>query len=124
MGLLLLHGHPSDRFYGSGQAFRVLPDGRREESSAFPLAAEVTLLGRSEHAGVDVLLAYSPVNRQHAVIRRRPDGYYIEDLHSRNGTTINGERLASDAPRKLEEGDRIEITGYVFEFRSADAASA
>jgi 3',5'-cyclic-nucleotide phosphodiesterase len=118
MRLLLLNGHPTDATTGPGQAFRVLPDGRLEESSVFPLAADITLLGRSERAGVDVVLAYFPVNRKHAVIRRRPDGYYIEDLHSRNGTTINGERLASDAPRKLEEGDRIEITGYVFEFRS------
>src|SRR5689334_408033 len=107
MGLLFLNGRPpvflngrrADGITGSAQAFRVLPDGRREESSVFPLAADVTTLGRSERAGADVVLAYPAVNRRHALIRRRPDGCYIEDLRSRNGTTVNGERLASDAPR-------------------------
>jgi len=123
MGLLHLNEHPTDQFPGSGEVFRVLPDGRQEKSSIFSLAAEVTTFGRSERAAVDVLLPDFRVNRTHAAIRRFPDGYYIEDMHSRNGTRVNGERLASDVPRKLEEGDRIEILGYVFEFRGTDAAS-
>jgi 3',5'-cyclic-nucleotide phosphodiesterase len=117
MGILLLIERPTDRSSGPGQVFRVLPDGRQEESSLFPLAAETTRLGRSDRAGVGVLLACFLVNRQHALIRRCPDGFYLEDLHSRNGTTLNGTRLLPDAPRKLEPGDRIEIAGYVFEFR-------
>jgi 3',5'-cyclic-nucleotide phosphodiesterase len=123
MVLLHLNEHPTDQFPGAGQVFRVLPDGRREESSTFPLAAEVTTLGRTERDGADVVLPNVCVNRTHAVIRHRPDGYYVEDLHSRNGTTVNGERLTPDAPRKLQEGDRIGIVGYVFEFRSADGTS-
>jgi 3',5'-cyclic-nucleotide phosphodiesterase len=123
MVLLLLNEHPTDQFSGSGQVFRILPDGRREECSIFPLTAEVTTLGRTERAGVDVVLPDFRANRTHAVIRHRTDGYYIEDLHSHNGTTVNDERLTADAPRKLEEGDRIEILGYVFEFRGADETS-
>ena len=122
MGVLLLIERPTHPSYGAGQVFRVLPDGRQEDSSLFPLATETTLLGRSARAGVSVVLTYFPVNRRHALIRRCPDGFYLEDLHSHNGTTLNGVRLLPDAPRKLEPGDRIEITGYVFEFRDVTGA--
>jgi pSer/pThr/pTyr-binding forkhead associated (FHA) protein len=116
MGLLRLIERPTDRSWGPGDALRVTPDGGREDASLFPLVQEVTVIGRSEYADVDLLLVYTPVNKRHVTIQKRPDGYYLEDLHSRNNTILNGEVLVGGLPRKLADGDRIRITGYLFEF--------
>ncbi|MEA2169517.1 MAG: hypothetical protein QOF76_2817 [Solirubrobacteraceae bacterium] len=47
------------------------------------------------------------LSRQHAEIARRPDGtYWIQDLGSTNGTSVNGARIS--APTPLKTGDTIE----------------
>ena len=50
------------------------------------------------------------VSCQHAGIRGGRDGYWIADLGSRNGTFINGEKIAIE-PRRLKNFDRIELGG-------------
>jgi pSer/pThr/pTyr-binding forkhead associated (FHA) protein len=47
-----------------------------------------TLLGRSEHN--DVCLPSPYLGRHHAVIVGTPQGYYVVDLNSVNGTSLNG----------------------------------
>jgi hypothetical protein len=49
----------------------------------------------------------SGVSRYHAIIEDRADGFWLSDLGSRNGTTVNGETIISK--RKLEDGDSISI---------------
>ena len=51
------------------------------------------LIGRSTDN--DICLNHPSVSRHHAVIANTPDGYYIADLHSKNGLSVNGERVAS-----------------------------
>lgn len=118
MAKLLLTERPTDRRFGPGNAFRIHPDGSREETSYFPLLGETTLIGRSEQARLDVWLTYHPVNNLHAAIRRRSEGDYVEDFATRNGTTVNGVALGSES-RKLEDGDKIGITGYLFVYRTS-----
>ncbi len=43
----------------------------------------------------------------HARLLPRPDGVWIEDAGSTNGTYVNGERIAR--PRRLEPGDVIRL---------------
>jgi hypothetical protein len=50
-----------------------------------------TLLGRSEHN--DVCLPSPYLSRHHAVIVGTPEGYYLVDLNSANGITLNGRRV-------------------------------
>jgi pSer/pThr/pTyr-binding forkhead associated (FHA) protein len=50
-----------------------------------------TLVGRSEHN--DVCLPNPYLSRHHAVIVGTPEGYYIVDLNSANGVTLNGRRV-------------------------------
>ncbi|MFA5794175.1 MAG: FHA domain-containing protein [Candidatus Brocadiia bacterium] len=45
-------------------------------------------------------------SRQHSRIVKQPDGYYISDINSRNGTLVNGEKITM---RKLKDNDRIVI---------------
>jgi hypothetical protein len=49
------------------------------------------------------------VSRYHAEIELRADGYWVIDLNSSNGTSVNGERLFGERP--LNEGDKILLGG-------------
>jgi predicted component of type VI protein secretion system len=69
----------------------------------FPIEGSVTI-GRSE---CDVTLEDDLVSRRHAIVRSTPGGLEIEDLGSRNGTLVNGERI--EPVRSLREGDIVEI---------------
>ncbi|RMF72190.1 MAG: FHA domain-containing protein [Planctomycetota bacterium] len=67
---------------------------------------DVALLGRgSKQLG----LTDHTVSRRHAELRRDADGWRIEDLHSANGTWLNGVRLQK--PARLKHGDQIRVGG-------------
>ena len=56
------------------------------------------------------------VSRRHAVLKTREGGEcWIEDLGSRNGTFVNGERL-SGKERLLRDGDTISVAFFEFRF--------
>jgi pSer/pThr/pTyr-binding forkhead associated (FHA) protein len=44
---------------------------------------------------------------QHARVEARPDGLWVEDLGSTNGTFVNGARVTRE--RKLDEGDVLRV---------------
>jgi Nif-specific regulatory protein len=53
-------------------------------------------------------------SRRHARIHWGGQQWFLEDLESRNGTFLNGNRIAS--PQPLEDGDVIEVGGYAITF--------
>jgi ribosomal protein L37AE/L43A len=67
---------------------------------------EITV-GREGEYRVDAT-QYRFVSGQHARIMRRPDGVYIEDLNSRNGTFVNGYSVKS---KKVGADDAIFLGG-------------
>lgn len=69
------------------------------------LLKPVTLIGRAEYC--DICVPQRTVSREHARIRRRLTGYYIEDLGSTHGTRVNDARIPGRA--KLQDGDVITI---------------
>ncbi|WP_304518425.1 FHA domain-containing protein [Acaryochloris sp. 'Moss Beach'] len=59
------------------------------------------------------------VSRVHADIRVEPDGYYIEDTGSANGTYVNNQPLRPGDRYRLRAGDRISLgkedkVGFIF----------
>ncbi len=74
-------------------------------------AAEVTSVGRAVASGL--FLDDVTVSRRHAEVRRRPDGMYVHDLQSLNGTYLNGERVDQS---KLASGDEIQIGRFKLVF--------
>jgi DNA-binding winged helix-turn-helix (wHTH) protein len=96
---------PSRR--GAGR-HRLYGDGRE-----IAVAEGELVLGRGND--VDVLIDAASVSRRHARIRVRDGRATLEDLRSKNGTFVRGERLFG--PYDLRDGDEIRL-GYVpFTFR-------
>jgi serine phosphatase RsbU (regulator of sigma subunit)/pSer/pThr/pTyr-binding forkhead associated (FHA) protein len=90
------------------EAIKGLPPGQ-----LFPLERECAVLGR--HPDCDIVLDIGAVSRQHARILKLADGFFVEDLHSRNGTFVNDQGVRGR--RKLAENDRLRICDLVFVFR-------
>lgn len=76
------------------------------------LSPGVTVLGRSPSCGVT--LDDPLVSREHARLTVRGEVVLVQDLGSRNGTLVNGERLS--APAALNDGDRIRVGTQEFVF--------
>ncbi|NDJ62019.1 MAG: FHA domain-containing protein [Chloroflexi bacterium] len=55
----------------------------------------------------DIVVQDPEISRQHLRLYRTPQGYLVEDLHSTNGTFINGERLKQ--PHLLQADDVIRM---------------
>lgn len=74
----------------------------------------IAVIGRSKEC--DVSLDDASVSRRHAEVRAGPDGYWIADLGSTNGTEVNGKRV--DRVR-LEPGDVVTLGQTVLRFEHA-----
>lgn len=79
----------------------VNPSGNR---TRMPLDRFPFTIGR--HTDNNLVLRDNRISRTHARIVRDGDDYVIEDLKSRHGTWVNGERVAR---RSLRNSDRIEF---------------
>ena len=81
----------------------------------FLLDRPVTSIGRSSMN--DLPVPDKMLSRQHArIVRDSNGGLSVEDLGSRNGTFLNGERLVSIQP--LKPGDRITVGGVTLKIES------
>lgn len=65
-----------------------------------------TILGRGPESGVP-LDGDEFASAQHARIESRPDGVWVEDLGSTNGTFVNGARVGDR--RLLQPGDVVRV---------------
>ena len=62
-------------------------------------------LGRSVNS--HIRLSEPTISNNHAVINVRPEGVWIEDMNSTNGTFVNGQRITR--PVWLTPGDNIQV---------------
>jgi hypothetical protein len=75
----------------------------------WPLDKPITTIGR--WADNDVVVDDRWVSRYHARIERQDDRYVIEDLDSKNGTFVNGQRITG--PTVLSDGDQVQVTPLI-----------
>lgn len=76
------------------------------------LSGERTILGR--HPSCQIVLDNGAVSRQHAQILDDKGVISVEDLHSRNGTQVNGTSIRGRT--ELHDGDEVQICDYEFVF--------
>src|SRR5438067_527269 len=76
-----------------------------EERRSFVLQSPAFSIGRK--ADKDLTLLNPRVSRDHAMIVREGDGYFLQDQDSKHGTYVNGERVVKR--QKLQPNDRIEF---------------
>ncbi len=81
----------------------------------FELNKDLVRIGRDP--GSDIHLNRKDVSWSHAWVFRRPDGYHVEDRESRNGTQLDGAKLAPKTPARLEDGQKIKICDNSLIFR-------
>jgi DNA-binding CsgD family transcriptional regulator len=72
--------------------------------------ADLVRVGRDPDCEV-VLAGDTTVSRVHATLTRTADGWVIADNASRNGTFVNGRRLATD--HALAAADRVLVGNFV-----------
>ena len=58
------------------------------------------------------------ISRRHARVRRRGAAYFVEDLHSRNGTFVGGERIDSGSWHPLRDGEELALASEQLVFHS------
>jgi phosphoserine phosphatase RsbU/P len=78
----------------------------------FPIEGTSVILGR--HPACDIVLESAAVSRQHARILDASGTFYLEDLHSRNGTYLNGRQVKRR--ELLSEDDEVGICDLSFTF--------
>jgi hypothetical protein len=93
-----------------GARLRIL-EPASHQGEAYPLGDEITV-GRGGGCGI-VLPDDGFVSTVHARVFRRGDEVLVEDLGSRNGTFVNGERVV--APTRLRRGDHVQFGQTVAE---------
>jgi len=96
------------------RACRILWDSR-----TIPLAPGANVIGRDPEAAVCVDSV--TVSRRHALILVSAEGASLEDLASKNGTFLRGQRV--DAPTPLADGDEVVVGSARLIFRTAVAQS-
>lgn len=73
----------------------------------FELETGFMTIGRGENCTVRFdPLGERIASKQHAFIEAKPDGYYITDNNSTNGTIVNGQRVEK---AKLNDGDAVQF---------------
>jgi hypothetical protein len=85
----------------------VIRAGGGRAGEAFNISGERMTIGRSPEA--EVFLDDVTVSRNHALLVRRRDGLYIDDLGSLNGTYVNRHRIES---HRLQNGDELQVGKY------------
>ena len=85
------------------------------ELATIYLDRDITVIGKMETAA-DAVIDMPTVSRIHARIRKREGEYYLSDLNSRNGTSVNGQLLKTGEDHLLEDEDEIDFAQarYIF----------
>jgi len=83
----------------------VVVAGTGPRAGASIEVARPTVIGRDAGSGIHLDDEYA--SARHARVDPRPDGVWIEDLGSTNGTYVNGERVIG--AREVAPGDVVRI---------------
>lgn len=96
---------------GSEITGRLIYEGL-DDLEDFTVNRDLVKIGSA--SGNDLILPSNVISRHHAKITREDGQYFIEDLNSTNGTTVNGEMLSYKELKKLHKMDEISFADIVY----------
>jgi hypothetical protein len=91
----------------------VIRAGGGRVGESFALDAERMTIGRRPDS--DIFLDDVTVSRDHALLVRRGEEFFLDDLGSLNGTYVNRRRIES---ARLDDGDELQVGKYKLTFLS------
>jgi 3',5'-cyclic-nucleotide phosphodiesterase len=102
-------------------AYLEVPGDGSVKPTVFSLHDEV-VIGRDQQDSLDsenfLCIPDHTVSRRHARIRRRGDMYFVEDLHSYNGTFVMGKRIKPGSWQPLHDGEEFSVASVQVVFHS------
>ena len=84
---------------------------------------QTSVLGRSSSCEITLEDPESSISRRHIEVSLSKDTWQVTDLGSRNGTQLNGTKLAPDCPTPINHGDVIRFGSWVFRVSTRDAST-
>ena len=85
-----------------------------------PLSGKSEIIGRSTECGV--MLDVPSISRRHARFYLDNGRTMLEDLNSRNGTSVNDVRLTE--PVELHDGDQVQLCDIVMTYHTGTSSQA
>ena len=109
-------GMRKKKFAGAarGASVFVVIEPKQHRGATYTLS-NVLAIGRVEDNDI-VIDDDSFISSHHARIEVRPEGTWVVDLGSTNGSFVNGQRVSAE--RSVRKGDRIQVGSTVLEMRS------
>lgn len=86
--------------------------GGSERGKSFALEGDLVIIGRGPESNIRV--GDQSVSRRHLEIIRKGNKYFIKDLHSKNGTYVDGEKIEPGKPFEIVQGLPIAIGKTLF----------
>jgi pSer/pThr/pTyr-binding forkhead associated (FHA) protein/DNA-binding transcriptional ArsR family regulator len=96
----------------------LTPDDSPE--ATYPLLDSECIIGRAPDCTITI--PDGSISSRHARVTRSAEGFTIEDLQSRNGTFVNGEKV--EQPRILADGDVVRLGKIIMTFNVAQETVA
>jgi FHA domain len=78
-----------------------------KENHEFLIKEYERTFGREDFIGVAPADELMFIGKEHFKITRDNDGYYIEDLNTKNGTSLDEKDISGSGKQKLADGDEI-----------------
>ena len=111
------------------RCYRSVKRGRRPEAPVMTLEESVThtripvlywenSIGRSKSC--DISLPDPAISRDHAVLMRREQGWFVIDTGSKSGTRVNGKKIAPSQRAPISPGDTVSMGQTQLIFRTAE----
>ncbi len=72
------------------------------------------IIGKSQTLADFSITDNQTVSRKHAMLYEDHGGWYVDDLSSLNGTSVNGVKVVPGQPVRVKSGDRISLSDETF----------
>jgi tetratricopeptide (TPR) repeat protein len=84
------------------------------------LKLEGSLWVAGRDPGCEIPIDSPHVSRKHFELTKTKEGFFVTDLGSSNGTSVNGQRIPPHEPTRVDSGDEVSVKNVVMSFEIRD----